>query len=171
MWESIPPTPNVNIQLSQKITWAHIPVGTKVNIEILRYTDFEWEVHSPDNDNDGRYPSADHTLNKRSGNYLLLDGLSPQKTGDRAVLVSDHYDIDKNRSFCLSFYYFMNTPTAGGDKNRIEIYQSEGNGQVYKIGDIRLSLPRQEWLQFNVTATAKNTTAKNMWFYLVGLIF
>ena len=164
------PTPNVKIEQIQKITWAKLSIGTKTNMNIVRYTDFEWEVHSPDHSlgSDPSYPKTDHTLNKASGNYLLMTTKFPRQVADRAVLVSDHYDIDNNRSFCLSFFYFTRATSNMGTDVRLEVYQAEANTNLYKIGEILSITFTGGWKKYWITAKAKSALSTNMWFYLVS---
>ena len=168
MWESIPPTTTFQITASQKRAWSQIAIGVKTTMNVIKYTDFEWAVRSPDEAIDTSYPRTDNTLNRASGNYLLMTAQSPQKVADRAVIVSDHYDIDGNRSFCLSFFYYLKSSSS--PSFHLEIFQSEAYSQVYKIAEIVSTKTTFVWTKFNVTAKAKNSSSTNMWFYLVCLI-
>ena len=173
MWESVPPNQTVSIPLATKISWATIPVNTIISMyktSVLKYPDFEWVVYSPDSFYNSLFPTIDHTLSKSSGNYLLMKGGSPRKVGDRAILVSDHYDIDSSRSLCLQFYYyFKNQYTSLSNPPRFEVYLGEDySTNVYrKIGQVIGTITNTSWTKFEITATAITTNSKNLWFYLV----
>ena len=116
------------------------------------------------------YPNKDHTLNRQTGNYLAFD---MDRTGnDRAVLVSDHYDLDASRSFCLSFFYQFNLDASSQGNPRFEVYASENGfgqaGLIHKIGQV---IGKQggtaDWTPFSVTGKSKTRDSKLMWFYLV----
>ena len=134
---------------------------------LFQFTDFEWTVHSSDQLIDPLYPQLDHTLGQRSGNYLLLKAQTPRSQADRAVLVSDHYDIDSNRSFCLNLFYYIKNQNNYGT-SRFELFQAENNNLYKKIGQVIGQTSTTGWTAFNVTATAMSTASKNMWFYLVS---
>ena len=168
MWESIPPNRTVVISASIKKEWANFPISNKItSMDVLKYTDFEWHVFSPDSETQSQAPASDHTLGKRAGNYLLLNIRYPRLVGDRAVLVSDHYDIDSNRSFCFQLYYYFKNSGSPGD-SRFEVYQAENNNQYQKVGQVIEGTSNNKgWTKFEVTAKAMSTYSKNMWFYLV----
>ena len=169
MWESIIPNRTVTVPQMTKQSWSNLPVGTTLtNMNILKYTDFQWTVHSPDGDasGDSLYPSVDHTLGKKSGNYLVFKAQSPQNPLDRAVLVSDHYDIDSSRSFCLKFYYYAKTSFSKVN-SKIEVYQGENNNKYKKIAQVVAYKSTNTWQEIRVSAKAMSTASKNIWFYLV----
>ena len=104
---------------------------------------------------------------------------SPQQVGDRAVLVSDHYDIDNSRSFCVKFFYQIKSQSAVGRTSKLEVFQtddylfsSQGDfslvKRIAKIGEVGGSGSTLDWTQFNVTAKPSNAGSVNMWFYLVS---
>ena len=170
MWESIPPTFDGEYGQNTKQGWIVIGVGSAVyNQFFLNYTDFEWVVHSPDYSSSSLYPTTDHTLGKRSGNYLLLKAESPRRISDRAVLVSDHYDIPTSGSFCVKLYYFFNNMNRVG-ASRFEFYQAENNEHYKKLAEVIGTTSNTTWVQFQVTAKAMSTSSKNMWFYLVCIL-
>ena len=168
MWTSTAPNQTESMSKNIRDIWTSVNVGTRIYlVNLLVMADFEWVVYSPE----GKmysplYSQMDHTLGKVSGNYLLLKAQSPRNVGDRAILVSDHYDIDSNRSFCLQFYYMFGKQDNQGS-SRFEIYQGENNGIYTKIGQVIGTVANSTWIPFNVTAKPSSTTSKNMWFYLV----
>ena len=167
MWGSIPRNNNTIISRSVKQSWSQAPVNSiGRKIQFLRYSDFEWVVHSPDTFIDALYPRVDHSLGRRSGNYLLFTTQTPRKLWDRAVVVSDHYHIDNNRSFCLKLYYYGNTLQSIGNSG-FEIYQVENNGINKKIAKVILTQNTTSWTQLIVRAKAMSGYSKNMWFSLV----
>lgn len=169
MWESITPNTSVKISQDQKKNWAGIPVGSVVSMDVIKYTDFEWDVHTPEFDHYILYPERDHTLNKPSGNYLIMKANGVRNTWDRAVLVSDRFDLDSNRSFCLKlFYYVKNNNEFGNEGSKFEIFQSESYNQVKKIGEVSGTNHTTSWVPLSVTATPISTQSNTIWFYLVG---
>ena len=169
LWESIKPITDVQISNDEKASWLQLPINKSVHFNILKYTDFEWTVHSSDYSYATLFPQRDHTLNKVSGNYLLFDGRSPRTYYDRAIIVSDHYEITpQNRSLCLKFYYYYKS--SNYFKFYLDIYQSESFGNVTKIRQIIDDSSNDDWTLYNITAHSLNTTSTNMWFYLVHLI-
>jgi hypothetical protein len=171
MWESILPTQTAITQ-QQKLRWSNNSIGAEVNNLILLKTDFTWTVHSPIHGSNVYYPTVDHTLNKPIGNYLLLRADEPRKPGDRAVLMSDRYDIDpNNRTFCLKFFYFLRDTGNFDLYSKLEIFQSENYKQVKKIYQIS-SAPQNSiphWMAFNITVRPENPNSINLWFYLVSV--
>lgn len=166
MWESIPPNRTNTISQTIKQKWSANPIGTTVDMNVVRYSDFEWEVHSRERDNQPSYPAYDHTLKRASGNYLLLRTSSQQRVGDRAILVSDHYDIDqKNNTFCFELYYLMINNILGMP-GRFEIYQSESSTKTKKIGEV-VGNVTNDWVKYEVTAKPIDSSSIDMWFYLV----
>ena len=142
MWESIPKNSSARITKNEKKSWRQLAVNSTATVDILEYTDFEWSVHSNDYSVYPNYPEYDHTLNKISGNYLVFNTDPPRDRYDRAVLVSDHYDIDpNNRSLCLKFFYYafkslIFYPDADSRDTtpftRLEIFQSESYDSIKK---------------------------------------
>lgn len=166
MWESIYPTQSAITQ-QQKLQWSNISIGLPVDVNIVLKTDFIWIVHSPNLYVNNQYPQKDHTINQRAGRYLLLRNEQPRSPGDRAVLMSDRYDIDpKNRSFCVSFYYYINSPNLYFP-TKLELFQSEDYRQVIKIKQISDFQMSKDWTKVSVTAQPLNKTSTIMWFYLV----
>lgn len=170
MWESILPTQN-EITQQQKLRWSNISIGADAQNLILLKTDFTWTVHSPIHGFNVYYPTLDHTLEKPIGNYLLLRADAPRKLGDRAVLMSDRYDIDpNNRTFCLKFFYFLRNTGNFNVYSKLEIFQSENYKQVKKIYQISSTLnSRPQWMAFNITVKPEYPNSINMWFYLVSV--
>jgi hypothetical protein len=169
MWESILPT-QAEITQQQKLRWSNIDIGTDAQNLILLKTDFTWTVHSPIHGFNVYYPVVDHTLNKPMGNYLLLRADEPRKLGDRAVLMSDRYDIDpNNRTFCLKFFSLLKNTAKFFVYSKLEIFQSENYKQVKKIYQISGFNPRSDWMAFNITVKPENPNSINMWFYLVSV--
>ena len=170
MWESIQPITSSKSD-AEKLSWISNAINTTVSLNVLKYTDFEWTVHSSDNNYDPLYPQRDHTLNMLSGNYLLLRAVQPRQVYDRAIVVSDHFKITpQNRSLCLKFFYYITYQTFG-QFSHLEIYQAENINTIKKIGQISSSLSPNQWTLYNITARALNSSSTNMWFYLVLNIY
>jgi len=168
MWESILPTQTAITQ-QQKLLWSDIHVGMYALNNILMQTDFTWTVHSPQHGHSNAYPRIDHTLSQPTGSYLLLRAESPRRSGDRAVLMSDRYDINpNNRMFCLKFFYFMKNMAQYPLNSKIEIFQSEDYKLVQKVDELSAIFdPNPKWTPFNITVKPENISSTNMWFYLV----
>jgi hypothetical protein len=168
MWESILPTQTAITQ-QQKLRWSNINIGIDAQNNILMMTDFTWTVHSPQHGYSAAYPRIDHTLNQAIGSYLLLRAESPRRLGDRAVLMSDRYDINpNNRTFCLKFFYFMKNIAQFNFNSKIEIFQSENYKLVKKVAQLSANYnPNPNWTPFNITLQPENISSTNMWFYMV----
>ena len=168
MWESLIPNTTVSMDETTKDNWANMAVGTITSVDVVNYADFEWIVHTPDYQPSELFPPRDHTLGKAAGNYLVMKANEKRTVSDRALLVSDHYQLDPTRSFCFKlFYYIKNKPEAGMRGSKFEVFQSENYAKIMKIGEVLGSSSTTDWMQFNVTARAQNTTSINLWFYLV----
>jgi hypothetical protein len=168
MWESILPTQTAITQ-QEKISWSNINIGMHAKSFVVTNTDFTWTVHSPQHGYSEAYPKIDHTLNQATGSYLLLRAEPPRKVGDRAVLMSDRYDIDpNNRMFCLKFFYFMKNMAQYDINSKIEIFQSENFMLIQKVFQLSVIFnPNPNWTPFNITVKPENISSTNMWFYLV----
>jgi len=170
MWESILPTQSA-ISQQQKLRWSNNSIGLDAQNTIVLKTDFTWIVHSPQHGYSVAYPKVDHTLNQAIGSYLLLRAESPRRVGDRAVLMSDRYDLNpQNKAFCLKFYYFFKNSAIYSMYSKLEVYQSEIYKTTRKIWQISGYYPNPSWVAFNITVRPENISSTNMWFYLVSIL-
>ena len=167
MWESIPPSAN-SVTQQQKLKWSNITIGQDVKNNVLLATDFTWTVHSPSHGLSAIYPGIDHTLNSYYGSYLLLKNESPRKVGDRAVIMSDRYDISKSKALCLRFFYWLKNVGSIQTNSKLGVYQSENYTNVRKIGEY--SGLTNTWASVNITIVPENTSSTDMWIYLVSYI-
>lgn len=164
LWESI--TPNTSsITLQQKIKFANMTnIGTDINSNILMNTDFTWTVHSPEHGLNPNYPQKDHTLNSASGSYLLLRNDPPRKAYDRAVLISDRFDVNGTDGLCMRFFLYL-----GGSNPSISSKLSAYTSENYTT--VRLVYSHtgtsNSWFSWNVSIPAQSPNTRNMWLYLV----
>jgi hypothetical protein len=167
MWESILPTQSA-ISQQQKLRWSNISIGLDAQNNIIMKTDFTWTVHSPQHGYSVAYPTFDHTLYQSVGSYLLLRADYPRRLGDRAVLMSDRYDLDpQNKAICLKFFYFIKNSAQYSVYSKLEVFQSETYKTTKKIWQIPGYPSSPNWMAFNITVRPENISSTNMWFYLV----
>ena len=153
----------------EKLRSAQLNVGATIKSTILEQSDFTWTVHSPSQNHLTQYPSFDHTFGKANGYYLLLKADASRTEGQRAILMSDRYDIDPNdRKLCLSFYYYFKKSDDSSAQTQLDVYQSEQISNVFKI--IKILSPIKsvdKWIPFNITVRPIVKNSTNIWFYLV----
>src|SRR5579883_2365080 len=166
MWESIPPNAS-SITQQQKLRWSNITIGQDAKNNILLATDFTWTVHSPSHGFSSYYPAIDHTLRTYYGSYLLLKNESPRKAGDRAVLMSDRYDITSSKAICFRFNYWLKNIVPVTTYSKLGVFQSENYTQVKKIAEYALA-NTNTWVQVNLTIVPENKSSSDIWIYLVS---
>lgn len=66
--------------------------------------EFDWLRNSGATPSIGTGPDIDHTLGTPNGYYLYIEASDAIKTGDKAWLISEHFDSGPH---CLVFWYHM----------------------------------------------------------------
>ncbi|CAF1552804.1 unnamed protein product, partial [Adineta steineri] len=68
--------------------------------------DFTWSRHKGSTSSSTTGATNDHTYGTNFGYYMYIETSAPQKTGDKARLISPEYDVAAGGS-CLQFFYHM----------------------------------------------------------------
>eukprot|EP00105_Crassostrea_gigas_P014799 XP_011431595.1 PREDICTED: MAM and LDL-receptor class A domain-containing protein 1-like [Crassostrea gigas] len=91
----------------------------------LQKDDFDWTLHS------GPTPSSDTgpAMAYRGSRYAFIEGSSPRKDGDKAIMRSTN--TFRETVQCLSFSYHMYGKTSGMGK--LNVYYTAQNGSIFRI--------------------------------------
>ena len=89
--------------------------------------DFDWLRNSGSTPSYGTGPSVDHTLGTADGVYLYIEASNSYTKGQKAWLISEHYD---KGAHCLAFWYHL----FGQNMGALSVYTRIGT-----------SKPQLEW--------------------------
>lgn len=89
--------------------------------------DFDWMRNSGSTPSYGTGPSVDHTYGTPDGTYLYIEASDTTNSGDKAWLISEHFEPGL---YCISFWYHL---------------YGSGIGTLNVYSRLGVSQPQLEW--------------------------
>ncbi|XP_021968384.1 MAM and LDL-receptor class A domain-containing protein 1 isoform X2 [Folsomia candida] len=118
-----------------------------------RTDEMDWERRLGSN---ARTPISDHTLGAATGNFMTLSGVSVQRAGDRAWMMSPVIN-GSSKPKCLSFWYHMYEPfidSGGPSLGGLKVYTvaAPGSSVQNDIGSFHPPVMTPIWRLYNQQA-------------------